>query len=407
MLPVVDPPLEDGVLIIRGERIVYLGKTLPRDLPVEGPSIQLERHILLPALINAHTHLELSSLGNREWKDRSSFTEWIQELVLTIRGWGEEEFIGSIKRGIEEHLNNGILALGDISATGLSFPLLAEAGLAGLVYQEVLGFSPSVCQERLKALEERVDRCHPSELLRPGLSPHSPYSSSPQLLREVYRMARQRNLPLAIHLAETQEEIEFLLGEGGAIVSLLKALGAWDDYWQPPMTTPVGYLAQLGILEGITAIHLNHLTEEDLNLLRDHRVKVVYCPKSNLWFRRSLSPPLPQLLDQGLIIGLGTDSLASNDSLNILEELRQLKSLFPTIPNQTLIRMATLNGAHLLGLADRLGSLEPNKYASLIGLEMDDTSWDPLDYIIHRAKSPSFVMLKGRIIRCAGRVICP
>jgi 5-methylthioadenosine/S-adenosylhomocysteine deaminase len=398
ILPITAPPIPQGGILIKGERIERVLteeeiKAFPRHQIWELPY-----HILLPGLINAHTHLELTCLANTPWEDKTSFTTWIKELVTTVRGWQEEDFIRSIKKGIQELIRNGIIAVGDISTTGLSLPLLSESGLAGIVYHEILGFSPQVLIERIESLKKKLEAYPSHEILASGISPHSPFTLSPQLLKEAYNLARERNLPLSIHLSETKEEVDFLLGDGKEIINLLKSLQAWDDYWQPPRTTPVKYLAQLETLSGIVGVHMNLVNEAEIKLLKTHEVKGIFCPKSNVWFCRPNTHPLPKLLSNNILVALGTDSLASNNSLNLFEEMRQVKSFFPEISNQTLLEMATINGAQVLGLADRIGSLTPGKEACLIAVEMEEAHYDPIDYIIEKADKPSFIIINGCLV---------
>ena len=395
IVPVTAPPIPWGGIIINGGKIERLltekdTKTFPVAQIQEYPG-----HIILPGLINAHTHLELTNLAEKQWADRYSFTSWIGELVTTVRTWQEEDFLASIKRGIKELINNGITTVGDISTTSLSIPLLTEAGLSGVVYHEVLGFSTALLTERIEALKRRLDVYTPPTLLSLGISPHSPFTLSPQLLKQAYELARERGLSVTIHLAETQAEIDFLMGMGDDIIALLKSLQAWDSQWHPPGTTPVKYLAQVGALQNIVGIHLNLLTEDEIKLLKKHQVKGVYCPKSNAWFGRHNSHPLPYLLNNGIIMALGTDSLASNDTLSILEEMRQARALFPQITNHTLLEMATINGARVLGLAEQTGSITPGKAANLIAFETETDIYDPISYIVEKANKPTLVMING------------
>lgn len=396
-MPVSAPPFRGGGILIQGGRIARL---LREEELTEVPGLDPwdgSRHILLPGLVDAHAHLELSAMAGRP--PSLPFTRWIRELVETVRGWQEEDFRISIRQGIRQLIRSGITTVGDISRTGLSFSLLSEAGLRGVVYHEVLGFAPALAAERMAALKEKIDPCLSQRVpVHPGVSPHSPFTLSPRLLRESCDYARQHRLPLAIHLAETAEEVAFLQGQGREIPELLAALGAWDESWSPPLTSPVGYLERLGVLEGIAGIHLNQVTEADLAILQARKVHVVFCPKSNAWFGRKGTYPLRAFLERGIPVALGTDSLASNDALNLFQEMRMAKRLFPFLSDALLLEMATVNGARALGLSDIVGDLAPGKEADLIAIAAPPNLDDPVSYLVSQAEQAEWVMVAGNIV---------
>lgn len=397
IVPVSAPPIQRGGILIEGSRIVRLLREdeLPGSQGLER--LDGSQHILLPGLVDAHAHLELSAMADRP--PSPPFTRWIRELVETVRGWQEEDFRISIRQGICQLLRSGITTVGDISRTGLSFSLLSEAGLRGVVYHEVLGFAPALAAERMAALKEKIAPCLSQRVpVRPGVSPHSPFTLSPRLLRESCDYARQHCLPLAIHLAETAEEVAFLQGRGREIPELLAALGAWDESWSPPLATPVGYLERMGLLEGITGIHLNQVTEADLAILQTRKVQVVYCPKSNVWFGRKGTYPLRGFLEQGINVALGTDSLASNDVLNLFQEMRMAKRFFPFLSDALLLEMATVNGARALGLSDIVGDLAPGKEADMIAISAPHNLEDPVSYLVNQAEQAAWVMVGGNIV---------
>lgn len=397
IVPVSAPPFPKGGILIQGGRIVRLLREEELAAAQGLEPLDGSQHILLPGLVDAHAHLELSAMAGRP--PSPPFTRWVRELVETVRGWQEEDFRISIRQGICQLLRSGITTVGDVSRTGLSSSFLSEAGLRGVVYHEVLGFAPALAAERMAALKEKIDPCLSQRVLvHPGVSPHSPFTLSPRLLRESCDYAHQHRLPLAIHLGETAEEVAFLQGRGREIPELLAALGAWDESWSPPLTTPVGYLERLGVLEGIAGIHLNHVTEADLAILQTRQVQVVYCPKSNTWFGRKGIYPLRAFLERGIPVALGTDSLASNDTLNLFQEMRMAKRLFPLLSDALLLEMATVNGARALGLGEIVGDLAPGKMADLIAVAAPPNLEDPVSYLLSQAEQAEWVMVGGNLV---------
>jgi len=198
--------------------------------------------------VNAHAHLELTCLQGRLVRF-SSFCDWLSQLVLQRRQWKREDYIESARRGSEMAVNSGTTLIGDISASGVSWEALRSARLRKVVFEEALSSLPERAGEILASLEDRLNKREPDALLCPGISPHAPYSVSAQLFRPLCALARRTSLPLAIHAAETQEELEFLDSGTGEFREFLTTLGVLPDAYQPPRMKPIPYLENLGILE--------------------------------------------------------------------------------------------------------------------------------------------------------------
>jgi cytosine/adenosine deaminase-related metal-dependent hydrolase len=204
-----------------------------------------------------------------------------------------------------------------------------------------------------------------SERVRVGLSPHAPYSTSAALYERALAEARQRGWLLATHLAETLAEEEFLRTGEGELREAMERYHLFDPTWTPPGTSPVAYLDRLGVLAAPgLAIHCNYLDDADIALLRQGSLSAVYCPRSHTFFGHT-EHPVERLLAVGVPVALGTDSLASNDRLDLLAEVREAARKHPGVPPETWLRLATLGGAQALGLAEEVGTLEAGKAADL------------------------------------------
>ncbi|MBI4377747.1 MAG: amidohydrolase family protein [Nitrospinae bacterium] len=405
VLPVTSPPVKDCAIIVVDDVITNVGeKRYLSKFPCDE-IIDCSGKILLPGLINAHAHLELTGFKGKI-KRGLSFTDWAREVVSMRNSYNENEIISSIKNGLDELISSGVTAIGDFSQTGITARIFKEKGLKGTVFLEFAGFNPELKDQRMKVLKEKIPQSPPlvkgggGDYVRFGIAPHSPYSVSRDLLKESYKFAKNKGFPIAIHISEIPEEVEFIKGGSGAMRGLLTEFGVWDDDWKIPYSTPVCYLEGLGILKGTTGIHLNIVTDEDIRILKENDVSVVYCPGSNRWFGRNWKYPLREFLNNDINVAFGTDSLASNECLNMFYEMRIVKENFPDIDNNTILRMATINGAKAIGFEDVTGGIAVGRKADIIGVDVKESSiTDPVEYVINMAERVSFAMAAGKIIK--------
>jgi aminodeoxyfutalosine deaminase len=327
--------------------------------------------VLMPGLVNAHTHLELTRLHN-ELTGLGSFTQWLSEVVRRRRDWNDEDYAASVRKGAQMALASGTTLVGDITASGVSGPALSGHKLRRVLFEETLGLAPAAAGAVLATLKTRLDRLASDPLLTHGVSPHAPYSVSPDLFRAVADLARSSSLPLAIHLAETRAETEFLLSGTGEFREFLSRLGVLPEGWQPPGLGPVQYLASLGLLpQSPVLIHCNYLDAASIARIFQCRCSVVYCPRSHAFFGHDRHP-VRELLDAGINVALGTDSLASNDSLSMLEEIRFLCRHRKDLRTEEILRMATLNGAAALHFGGKLGRLRRGFWADMTVLGLSE-----------------------------------
>ena len=404
--PVASPPIPEGGVLVEGPRIVEVGRAQALRRASVDEVHDLAGHLLMPGLVNAHTHLELSFLKGRI-SPSLPFDGWIEALVGELRAADEATLADAVRSGLAELTANGTTAVGDISRSGISHPLLAASGLKGVVFVEVLGFHPDHEQRALEAAAGALDRlaARPESALRVGITPHAPYSTSPALYREAADLARLRGLPLALHLAETPEEELFVREGRGPLRDLLARFGLWYEDFPIPGCSPVAYLESLGVLAGALAVHCNTVSVEDIERLAAAGARVVFCPGSNAWFGRPSRHPLPLMLEAGLLCALGTDSLASNDRLDMLSEMTLCAAAHPELAPETVLHMATDWAAEALGLSGRCGSLEAGKAADLVALRLPAGDIkEPVSWVVGEAtgEDVALVTIDGAVAHRAG-----
>ncbi len=327
--------------------------------------------IILPGLVNAHSHLELTRLHGRV-DHCGSFTNWLSRLVAARRTWTIEDYRMSVRKGAQLALSSGTTLVGDISASGISVEVLKSEDFRKVVFEEVIALRPEDASRETNLLADRLDRIPANPLLSTGVSPHAPYSVSGELFAQASRLAGERSIPLAIHLAETRSELEFLQFGTGEFRDFLQNLGALPSGWKAPQKDPVNYLDGLGVLQRAPLIiHGNYLDNEAMAKILANRCSVVFCPRSHAFFGFDRHP-VREMLDLGINVALGTDSLASNDSLSMLDEMRFLFGARKDLNCREIFRMGTVNGASALGLGGSLGRLQCGYWADMTVLRLSE-----------------------------------
>lgn len=346
--------------------------------PWHGPPADREVEVvdwgsaaIVPGFVNAHAHLDLTDLHNQIGAF-ASFTDWLMRLVRKRRQWTVEDYRRSVRKGAGLALSSGTTLVGDISSGGVTAQALASEKLRKVIFEESLGLQPEDATAEAVSLEKRLECNAPDPLLALGVSPHAPYSVSPQLFAEVAELARRKGILIAIHVAETRAEIQFLQAGSGEFMDFLTQLDVLPPDWMPPGVTPIAYLDQMGILEqSPLLIHGNYLDAESMSRIHSSRCSIVYCPRSHAYFGFDRHP-VRELLDQGVNVALGTDSLASNDSLNMLDEMRFLFDRRKDLNCGEIWRMATLNGASALRYGGLLGRLRRGYWADMAILQVPE-----------------------------------
>ena len=365
------PPIAGGAVAIRNGRIAAVGSLAQLRTDFVATVEEFPGCVLFPGMVNAHTHLELTHFP--AWKVRKSldyaprtYVDWVIQVIKLRRGLSREEVEHSIAEGARISLEAGTTTLGEILTDFSILPRYQELMLCGRVFLEAIGQAPEFCLDRSFALQQALDTFDDG-LLCPGVSPHAPHTLSEQFMREIVQLAAGRDLPLMIHLAESPEEVDFCFDTTGRIADTLYPFAGWEPYLPSPRhMSPVALLDSLGVLTPrTTVVHAVHVTPADISCLRERGVAIVLCPRSNDRLAVGKAP-LMLLKGSGIPLALGTDSLASNDSLSVWDELRFLYERFPRLFSpEELLTIATLGGARALHLQEQAGSLERGKMANL------------------------------------------
>jgi len=379
VFPVVRPPVRDGAIAVDGGRIVAVG---PREELLsrvgDGDEVRaLGSAAVLPGLINAHCHLELSWM-ERDRPPGGDYTTWVRGFLERRAAEEPATAEQAAETALQRMAARGTVALGDVGNDVWVVPLLVRSTLEGVAFCEV--FSPLAADaerltleaaKRLERVSARPDVRDASGRWKLVLTPHAPHTTSEPLLRALAGRAAAAAQPLSIHVAESEAEIAMLRNGSGPLPELFRERGLWDERWHAPGHTPVEYLDRLGVLGARSLlVHCVKLSKGDRSKLQSRHVTVVTCPRSNEWIGVGTAP-VPALLGEGIPVALGTDSLASSPSVDLFEEMAALRRVHPRLAPAAVLRMATLNGAVALGLADRLGSLEPGKLARAVVVPLD------------------------------------
>ena len=327
--------------------------------------------VIMPGLINAHAHLELTGLEGQLTRF-SSFTDWLSQLIDRRGVWTEGHFLKSFREGAQAALSTGTTLVGDISGSGLAWEAARNVGLRRVIFEEAIAFPPGDAEAAFARVLSILDRAVPEPLLTHGISPHAPYSVSPELYRRCAELASSRSMPLATHVAVTEAELRFLQSGTGEFMDFLSMRGVLPPDWSPPQLSPIRFLDSQGVLgSDCVLIHCNYLDQDSISRILNTRSSVVYCPRSHDFFGHG-KHPVRQLLDCGINVALGTDSLGSNTSLSMLDEMRHLFGTRKDLKAEEILRAATLNGAAALGFGGVLGRLRRGYWADLAVFAVPD-----------------------------------
>ena len=404
VLPVAAAPVRDGAVLVRGDVIADVG---PLDSLLEAyPAEPVERHygcVLLPGLVNAHTHLALTVLGGIV--PSAPFAEWLPMLVRAMRALTPEALEASVALGARHCLAAGVTVVGEIAYGSASRRIAEAAGIGGVFFSEVLGIDPADLDDALAEAgypEDRADRPR----TRPGISPHSPYTSGPGLLRAAHARALADGVPHAIHVAESHAEAELFEQGTGALAG---TAGRFAIGLAPgSRTTPVAYLDDLGVLEGTLAIHCVQVGGADVEALAARTAGVALCPRSNAYLHEGPAP-VAALERAGARLALGTDSSASNLDLDVADEARAVRTLSPGLTAERIVRMLTLDGAAALALEDSFGALLPGRQADLAIFRCAAAATDPYEAFVEAGGEATCVAVlsAGAWRVCEGAVLAP
>ncbi|MEN6404857.1 MAG: amidohydrolase family protein [Thermoguttaceae bacterium] len=394
VFPVAGPPIPDGIVSWDGRRIVAVGRN------AAGSEVRdLGNVALLPGLVNAHTHLDFSDLtsplGSVGGSARVDFADWIRRVMARTRC----DLSRSVSMGLQESLRQGVTTLGEIAQPDWPLDALDDSPVQATLFHELI--APT--RDRVAAALERMDGLPDSDARqRQGLSPHAPFTVHPELLEAAVRRSAERRLPLAMHLAESAEELELMRTGGGPLRRLLDELGAWDGETVRTGVRPMDYLHRLAAADRALIVHGGYLDDEEIAWLADRaeRMTVVYCPRTHRWFGRR-AYPLEKMLAAGVGVALGTDGRGSSPDLSVLAEMRAVARWHPTVEPAMVLQMGTCLGARALGCENRAGTLEPGRRAdwTIVALPRREAD-DP-----HRLLFESDEPVVG--VSCCGRAVPP
>ena len=360
VFPVAGLPLADGTVSIERDRIVAVGAA-----PCEGLIEDLGNVAILPGMVNAHLHLDLSDVPAPLGRQGIGLVNWIG-LLMAHRLLHAATGQNAVEAGLQECVRSGTTALGDMAQPDWPAAAFDAAPLASTVFLELIAPTGPRVEAALELARRHLLAANAAAHWRAGLSPHAPYSVHPELLTGAVSLSASTKTPLAFHLAESREEMELLHSGGGPLREMLDALGAWESGAIRHGTRPLEFLQLLSRAHRALVIHGNYLDDREIEFLAQHagRMAVVYCPRTHAWFDH---PPYPleKMFAAGAQVALGTDSRASSPDLSVLAEIRAATARHPALSPAVVLQLGTLRAAAALGREQEMGSLEPGKLANL------------------------------------------
>ncbi|WP_197525348.1 amidohydrolase family protein [Pseudobythopirellula maris] len=408
MFPVAAPPVEDAIVVVDRGRVTRVGRQAPAGVEVRD----LGDVALLPGFVNSHCHLEFSALKRPLGRRGATLPKWVRQVIEkrpTAKTVGK-----AIASGLEQSLQSGVTTLGEICRTETDSYKTDSPSPRLVLMQESIGFSQARSSSALVAAENRLDELgsllpngranghsngylngagsngsngHGAGLLNGsnghtnghasqddkfflGVSPHAPYTASPQLIRELVAVAAARDLPVAIHLAESPEELQLLTEGKGPFQQILEERGMWDPWVIGRGSSPMDYLRMLTKAPRALVVHGNYLDHASLAMMGRHAgaMSLVFCPRTHAFFKHKRYP-LVEALELGVPVCLGTDSRASNPDLCLLSEMREVAGRYPEVDPEQILRMGTLAGAEALGVTD-VGAIRPGAWADFVTVSL-------------------------------------
>lgn len=398
ILPVSSSLIQKGFILIENNQIKTIGKQTELPCDFNGQVIEFKNGVILPGFINLHSHIEYTMVPTSDGS--LSFFPWIKNLIETCKDWTLEDFLVSAKKGADLSLESGITCIADTTPIMTSLIACKEKGVRGVIYQEVFGWEQD---ERLilNELEQKLQEAEEkkNDILKIGISLHAPYTVSPSVWKAVMNFAEKHGYPLHCHVAESLDEKEwFLTGKG--------VIAGFRENWDPPGISPVHFFAKTDCLSNqMICAHCVQVDEEDLKILKERQIIIAHCPRSNLLLKNGVMP-LSAIIKHNVKWGIGTDSLASCQTLDLFDEMRAVIKLHPDIKINSfdLIKKVTYEHAQYLGM-NSIGSLEADKKADLIIVNLQNkttldlkTNEKLCDILLEcSAKDVIFTMINGKI----------
>ncbi|EEF61072.1 amidohydrolase family protein [Pedosphaera parvula] len=401
ILPVSRPPIEDGAISISGHRIRFVGPWKDVSRTSQRRAIDLGDVILLPGLINAHCHLDYTHMAG-QFPPPKVFTDWIKLITAGKGTWSYSEFALSWIEGAKMLLRTGTTTVGDIEAIPELLPdVWASTPMRIFSFLEMTGVKSRRPPEEIVQTAMEKLRSLPIYRCRVGLSPHSPYSTAPKLLNLATQVTRQKHLRVVTHVSESDQEYDMFMHRRGQLFDWLARNER--DMSDCGLGSPIQHMERAGALcENLLAVHVNYTAPGDALLLGKRKVSVVHCPRSHAYFKHQAFP-LHELTAARVNLCLGTDSLASvyqgrkkTVELNMFEEMRELAATSPNLSPETILKMATINGARALGMKGEAGQLVAGAFADLIAIPYSGRTSAVYDAVLEHPGDVTSSMINGR-----------
>lgn len=399
VVPVDAEPIAEGVVSVEQGRIAAVGSA-----DKSRQVVDLGNVAILPGLVNAHAHLEFSDLEQPLGFAGIDFPAWIREIVARRRQFGEDadsiqrQKYEAVKGGAYECLRHGTTTLGEITTSPITDGIVPDAPLQCTMFHELIGLSQQRADAALHDAKTWLETFQGEKPVgQPALSPHAPYSVSTELLGKTISLSSEMRIPLAMHLAESVEELELLSSHSGPFVEMFTQSGFWEPSAIPRGLRPLDFIRQLARAHRTLVIHGNYLMSDEISLLAkysDH-MSVVYCPRTHAYFDHGRYP-LVEMLAQGVNVALGTDSRASNPNLSLWEEMLFVVEHYPALTREKVVELGTIRGAAALGLDRETGSLARGKKADLCVIGLADRQADPFRMLFHPDSKPIATVLHGK-----------
>ena len=392
LLPITGRPVENGAVLIFRDRIALAGpwKSFPAELSSAPTQIlDLGDVVLLPGLVNAHCHLDYTAMAGW-WPPPKKFTDWIPRMIAAKAEWSYSDYARSWIQGAKMLLESGTTTVADIEAAPELLPEVWDSTpLRVISFLELTGVRSR--REPAEILGEAIEKIESLDHVRcsAALSPHAPYSTTPELLRLCARAAHERNLRIATHVAESEQEFEMFVHARGEMFDWLKRNER--DNSDCGLGSPFRHLENMGLMANgkFLAIHANYLDEADFKMLAGRKVNVVHCPRSHDYFKHAKFP-LEPLLAVNANVCLGTDSLATITrsekqelELNLFHEMQAFARANPALSAETILKMATVKGARALGMAGKIGELSAHAFADLIAVPFSGKTADAVEAVVN------------------------
>ncbi len=415
VLPITAPPVEDGAVLVSGDRVLAVGAWTDLRADHSGPVTDLGDVVLLPGLVDAHCHLDYTHLAGQLAPPRS-FPDWIKAILAAKNGWGFSEFAASWLDGARQLLKSGTTTVADIaSVPELLDVCRAATPLRVWSFIEMTGVRSQRPPAEVLAAAEDLIHGLPTRRGGFGLSPHAPYSTTPGLLSLCGEAMRRDGRLVSSHVAESQAEFEMFMFRRGPMFEWLEHQRPMDDCGHG---SPVRHLDRCGLLGARHLLaHVNYLWDGDARLLAERGASVVHCPQSHAYFRHHRFPRT-DLAEAGVNLCLGTDSLASTrfakgrpQELSLFDEMRVLAATDSQVSPDEILSMATVNGARALGLLGAVGAIAPDHKADLVAIPFSGKLSGATDAVVHHDGDVAAVWIDGIREWCRDRtgpaVPCP